>query len=75
MTAFHDHFVGLVAIAVGCLLIGGAILESPMLMALAKPRGLAQTLGKTAARWLIAAIGSASILIGGLIASGWKIRW
>ncbi|MBW8884093.1 MAG: hypothetical protein JF612_04790 [Planctomycetia bacterium] len=43
MTPFHDLFVGLVAIVVGCLLIAGAVVESPTLMALAKARRLSQT--------------------------------
>jgi len=75
VTAFHDLFVGLVAIVIGAALIAGAIVESPTLMALGKPRRLADSLGKKATRWIIAAIGSASIVIGGLIASGWRIRW
>jgi hypothetical protein len=75
MTPFHDLFVGLVAIVVGCLLIAGAVVESPTLMALAKARRLSQTLGKTTARWIVAAIGGFSIAIGALIASGWRIRW
>jgi hypothetical protein len=75
VTAFHDLFVGVVAIIVGCLLIAGAVVESPTLMALAKARLLSESLGKTAARWVIAAIGSVSIVIGVLIASGWRIHW
>ena len=75
MTAFHDFFVGAVAIVVGCLLIFGAAAESPMLMALAKARWLSESLGKTAARWVIAAIGGVSVVIGVLIASGWRIHW
>jgi hypothetical protein len=75
VTAFHDLFVGIVAIVVGCLLVAGAMVESPALMALAKSRRLAESLGKTAARWIIAAVGGASIVIGVLIASGWRIRW
>lgn len=75
MTAFHDLFVGVVAIVVGVLLIAGAAVENPTLMALAKARRLNEALGKTAARWIIASIGGASIVIGVLIASGWRIHW
>ena len=57
------------------MLFRSAIFESPTLMALAKSRRLAESLGKKAARWIIAAVGAASIVIGGLIASGWRIRW
>lgn len=75
MTPFHDLFVGLAAIFIGCLLIGGSLVESRALMALAKSRLLVQRLGKTAARWTIAALGVACIAMGGLIASGWRIHW
>jgi hypothetical protein len=75
VTAFHDLFVGAVAIVVGCLLILGAAVESPTLMALAKARWLSEALGKAAARWVIAAIGGVSVVIGVLIASGWRIHW
>ena len=75
MTAFHDLFVGIVAIAVGCLLVAGAVVQSPTLMRLAKVQRLSEALGNTVARWIIAAVGGASIVLGVLIASGWRIRW
>jgi len=75
VTAYHDFFVGAVAIVVGCLLILGAAVESPTLMALAKVRWLSESLGKAAARWVIATIGGFSVVIGVLIASGWRIHW
>ncbi len=75
MQPFHDLFVGLVAIIIGGLMIAGAAVESPTLMALAKARWLSESLGKTAARWIIAGVGAASVVIGLLIASGWRIRW
>lgn len=75
MTPLHDLFVGLVAIVAGCLLIGGAIFDSRTLMTLAKVRLLAESVGKVGARWIIAAIGAACILMGALIASGWRVHW
>jgi len=75
VTALQDLFVGATAIVVGFLLMAGAILNSPTLMALTKSQRLAEALGKTVARWVIAAVGGASIMIGALIASGWRIRW
>jgi hypothetical protein len=75
MTTFQDLFVGLVTIVIGCLLIGGAALNSQTLMALAKSRRLAGLLGHGPARWLIAAIGAACVAMGLLIASGWRVRW
>jgi hypothetical protein len=75
MRPFHDLFVGGLAIFIGCLLIAGAAVNSPTLMALAKARRLSEAVGKTAARVIIAAIGGISILIGALIAAGWRIHW
>jgi uncharacterized PurR-regulated membrane protein YhhQ (DUF165 family) len=75
MTPLHDLFVGLVAIFFGCLLIGGAIFESATLMSLSKTRLLAESFGKATARWIIAAVGAASVAMGILIASGWRVHW
>ena len=75
MTPFHDLLVGLVAILCGCLLIAGAIFDSVTLMSLRKTRLLVESLGKTTARWIIATIGAASIAMGLLIASGWRVHW
>lgn len=75
MTAFQDFFVGMLAIIIGCALIGGAALESPMLMRLVKMRLLVESAGNRTARWIIAGIGTASIALGLLIASGWRWHW
>jgi hypothetical protein len=75
MTRFQDLFVGLVAIALGCLLIGGAAVNSQMLMTLAKSRRLVERLGSGLTRWTLAAIGAACVAMGLLIASGWRLRW
>jgi hypothetical protein len=75
MTRFHDLFVGLVAMVLGCMLLGGAVAKSQMLIALTKTRRLADLVGAGPARWIIAAIGAACIAMGLLIASGWRIRW
>ena len=75
MTPLQDLFVGLVAIVFGGLLALGALFDAKPLMSLAKPRLLADSLGNTAARMIIAAIGITVIGLGLLIASGWRIRW
>ena len=67
--------VGLVAIALGCLLLGGAIFQSPLLMQLTKSRLLIESVGTTATRWIIAALGLATIAVGTVIASGWRVHW
>ena len=75
MKPVHDLFVGFVAIGLGGLLIFGAMFQAPLLMQLGKSRLLAEAIGKTSARWIIAAIGVACIALGGLIASGWRVHW
>ena len=75
MSATQDLFVGLLAVGIGSLLIAGAALQSPALLRLAKSRLLIDAVGLTGARWFIAACGLASVLIGLLIASGWRVRW
>jgi hypothetical protein len=71
----HDIFIGLIAIAIGCLLTGGAIFQAPLLMQLTKSRLLIESVGATAARWIIAALGLTTIALGALIATGWRIHW
>jgi hypothetical protein len=75
MTPLHDLFVGIVAIVLGTLLILGAIMNSGPLMSLTKPRLLAGALGPVAARSIITGIGLATIAMGILIASGWRVHW
>ncbi|HEY2413305.1 MAG TPA: hypothetical protein VGI40_13730 [Pirellulaceae bacterium] len=75
MRPIQDIFVGLVAIAIGCLLIGGAIFRSSLLMQLTKSRLLVESVGATAARWIIAGLGLFIVALGSLIAVGWRIQW
>lgn len=75
MTATHDLFVGLVAILLGGALLAGAAFDAAILMRLAKPQMLADRFGRPAARAMIAACGLALLILGGLIASGWRINW
>ena len=75
MTAVHDLFVGLLAVAFGCGLIVGAAIDFKPLMELAKSRLLIESLGRSGARWVIAAIGLVSVALGVLIASGWRVHW
>jgi hypothetical protein len=75
MTPVHDSFVGIIAIAFGCYLTLGALLDAPWLMSLKHPRLLSESMGKPAARWTLGSIGLVVILMGGLIAAGWRIDW
>jgi hypothetical protein len=71
----QDLFVGALAAMIGVVLIAGALRDSVWLMSLAKSRLLAERLGKMATRWTLAAVGLVLIVMGGLIASGWRIHW
>jgi hypothetical protein len=70
-----DILVGVVAILFGLFLIAGAVLDGPWLMALTKPRLLAESMGKLAARLLIATIGIGLIVLGIAVACGWRVHW
>jgi len=75
MSPLQDQFVGFVAVVFGCYLIFGATLDAPWLMTLKHPRLLTESIGKNSARWTLSSIGLVVILMGGLIASGWRIDW
>jgi hypothetical protein len=75
MKPLHDVLIGAIAIVLGCLLIAGAVLRTPLLMQLPKSRLLAESVGAKAARWIIVAVGLALVALGGLIASGWRVSW
>lgn len=75
MTPIQDMFVGLVAIACGSLLLLGAILDGTPLMSLRKAQWLMEVVGRGPARAIIGAIGLATIALGLLIASGWRVAW
>jgi hypothetical protein len=75
VTPLQDHFVGFVAAAFGCYLLFGATLDAPWLMTLKHPRLLSESIGKNSARWTLASIGLVVIVMGGLIARGWRIDW
>jgi len=70
-----DYFIAAVAIFTGsALLLGGAI-NAAWLMDLAKIRSLAAGVGATPARLICMAIGAAVILLGILVACGWRPSW
>ncbi|MCI0358717.1 MAG: hypothetical protein L0211_09570 [Planctomycetaceae bacterium] len=70
-----DILVGTVAIIFGLFLMAGAALDAPWLMTLAKPRMLADSIGKPAARLVFAALGIGLIVLGIAIARGWRVDW
>ena len=70
-----DILVGVVSILFGLFLACGAAFDAPWLMALAKPRLLAGSIGKPAARTVIAAIGLGLIVLGIAVARGWRVHW
>lgn len=71
----QDYFVGLIAAACGTFLIAGAALDSAWLMGLRHSRRLVESMGKTAARWMLGLVGIGLIAVGGIIASGWRVDW
>ena len=70
-----DLVVGTLSIALGVALAAGALLKDSWLMSLAKPRLLADAVGKPAARVLITAVGIGLIVLGVAIALGWRVMW
>jgi hypothetical protein len=75
MTATQDMFVGMVGIVLGGLLVLGASLDAAVLMRLSKSQMLVERIGRPGARAVIAACGVTAIVMGGLIASGWRAAW
>ena len=67
--------VGFVAAGLGMLLLAGAAFDGPWLMRLARPRMLAATLGKPAARVVLGLIGAGLIALGAAVALGWRVNW
>ena len=71
----QDYFVGGAAAIFGCFLLAGAALDAAWLMDLRRPRLLAESIGKRAARWTLGLVGVGLIALGGVIASGWRVDW
>lgn len=71
----QDYLVGFLSASCGCLLLVGAALDAAWLMELRRPRMLAESIGRRAARWTLGLTGIALIAVGGVIASGWRVHW
>ena len=70
-----NYVIATVAVVSGSTLLIGGALNAAWLMQLAKVRGLAASLGETTARGICMAVGAAIILLGILVASGWRPTW
>jgi hypothetical protein len=70
-----DLVIGSISAIVGLLLIASAATDSAWLARLPKSRLLVEAVGKSAARIAIAALGLLAIVMGLLIASGWRMHW
>jgi hypothetical protein len=70
-----DYLIAAVAIISGSALLLGGALNAAWLMDLAKVRGLAAGVGATPARLICVAVGAAVILLGILVACGWRPSW
>jgi hypothetical protein len=75
MFDYFNYLIGAVAVVAGSALLIGGALNATWLMELAKVRGLAAGVGVTAARLICMAVGAAVILLGILVASGWRPPW
>lgn len=70
-----DYLIAAVAVVSGSALLLGGALNAAWLMELAKVRGLVAGVGATPARLICMAVGAAIILIGILVACGWRPAW
>jgi hypothetical protein len=70
-----DYVIAVVAVVCGSTLLVGGAWNAAWLMELAKIKGLAAGVGDTAARLICMAVGAAIILLGILVASGWRPSW
>ena len=70
-----DYFIAAVAVVAGSALLAGGAMNAAWLMELAKVRSLSAGVGGTAARLICVAVGAAIILLGILVASGWRPSW
>jgi hypothetical protein len=70
-----DLLVGAVSVLFGVFLAGGAAMNAPWLMQLAKPRLLAGAIGNPLARSVLGALGVGLVALGIAIASGWQVNW
>lgn len=70
-----DYVIAAVAVVAGSALLIGGALNATWLMQLAKVRGLAAGVGETGARGVCIIIGATIILLGILVASGWRPSW
>jgi hypothetical protein len=75
MITTQDIAVAVMAALVGLLMVAGSLLDSAHLMNLAKPRLLAESVGRRRARVVLGCLGLAVLVIAAFIASGWRIRW
>ena len=70
-----NYFIAVIAVVSGSALLIGGALNAAWLMELAKVRSLAAGVGVTTARLICMAVGAAVILLGILVASGWRPPW
>ena len=70
-----DYLIAGVAVVSGSALLLGGAMNAAWLMDLTKVRGLAAGVGVTAARLICMSVGAAVILLGILVATGWRPTW
>jgi len=70
-----DYLIAAVAVVTGTALLLGGALNAAWLMELAKVRSMSAGLGVTATRAICVVVGAVIILIGVLVATGWRPPW
>ena len=75
MAEIADWFVGGVSAAIGATAVWQAIRPSERLFELPKMRWLAQRYGQQTARIMLGVLGIILLVLGAVIAAGWKIHW
>lgn len=75
MADLADWFVGGVSAAIGATAVWQAIRPGERLFELPKLRWLAKRYGQKAARTMLGVLGVVLVILGIVIAAGWKIHW
>ncbi len=75
MAEIADWFVGGVSAAIGATALWQAIRPGERLFEFPKMRWLAQRYGQHTARTMLGVLGVILLVLGAVIAAGWKIHW
>jgi hypothetical protein len=74
VSPWTDWFVGGVAISLGVLALGAAVLNDQRAFVLPKLRLLEHSVGRLRARWILGALGVALMIAGTMIGLGYTLN-